>query len=69
MNLALPSKPVKGMLTGPVAILKWSSPRIDISREIQAIQIGLAIRDAILDFEKIVFVNCFSIYTTRQRQN
>lgn len=49
---ALTSKPVKGMLTGPVTILNWSFPREDVSRETQAMQIGLAIRDEIADLEE-----------------
>lgn len=49
---SLTSKPVKGMLTGPVTILNWSFPRADISRKLQAMQIGLAIRDEIADLEK-----------------
>lgn len=50
---SLTSKPVKGMLTGPVTILNWSFPRIDVSDETQAMQIGLAIRDEIADLEKV----------------
>ena len=46
------NKPVKGMLTGPVTILNWSFPREDISLKAQAQQIGLAIRDEVLDLEK-----------------
>jgi 5-methyltetrahydropteroyltriglutamate--homocysteine methyltransferase len=49
---ALTRKPVKGMLTGPVTILNWSFPRVDISRKEQAMQIGLAIRDEIHDLEQ-----------------
>jgi len=49
---SLTKKPVKGMLTGPVTILNWSFPRVDISRKEQAMQIGLAIRDEIADLEK-----------------
>ena len=45
-------KPVKGMLTGPVTILNWSFPREDVSLKTQAQQIGLAIRDEVLDLEK-----------------
>ena len=45
-------KPVKGMLTGPVTILNWSFPREDISLKTQAQEIGLAIRDEVLDLEK-----------------
>ena len=44
-------KPVKGMLTGPVTILNWSFPREDISLKEQAQQIGLAIREEVLDLE------------------
>lgn len=51
---SLTTKPVKGMLTGPVTILNWSFPRIDISRQTQAMQIGLAIRDEIADLEAAV---------------
>jgi 5-methyltetrahydropteroyltriglutamate--homocysteine methyltransferase len=47
----LTSKPVKGMLTGPITILNWSFPRVDISRREQAFQIGLCIRDEIADLE------------------
>ena len=50
----LTSKPVKGMLTGPVTILNWSFPRIDVSRETQAMQIALAIREEIVDLENAV---------------
>jgi len=32
---SLTSRPVKGMLTGPVTILNWSFPRVDISRKAQ----------------------------------
>ena len=51
---ALTTKPVKGMLTGPVTILNWSFPRIDVSRESQAMQIALAIREEIVDLEQAV---------------
>jgi 5-methyltetrahydropteroyltriglutamate--homocysteine methyltransferase len=44
-------KPVKGMLTGPVTILNWSFPRKDVSRKDIAFQIGLALRDEIIDLE------------------
>lgn len=49
---SLTSKPVKGMLTGPVTILNWSFPREDISLWEMAYQIGIAIRDEVLDLEK-----------------
>lgn len=32
---ALTSRPVKGMLTGPVTILNWSFPRLDVTRKEQ----------------------------------
>ncbi|OCT16503.1 5-methyltetrahydropteroyltriglutamate--homocysteine S-methyltransferase [Paenibacillus pectinilyticus] len=48
---SLTSKPVKGMLTGPVTILNWSFPREDISLRDSAFQIALAIRDEVLDLE------------------
>ena len=46
------SKPMKGMLTGPVTILNWSWPREDITHEEQTKQLALAIRDEVLDLEK-----------------
>ncbi|KAH9844243.1 cobalamin-independent methionine synthase [Rhodofomes roseus] len=46
------SKPMKGMLTGPVTILNWSFPRADISRELQCMQLALALRDEVVDLEK-----------------
>ncbi|MCS7292830.1 MAG: 5-methyltetrahydropteroyltriglutamate--homocysteine S-methyltransferase [Gloeomargarita sp. SKYBB_i_bin120] len=48
---SLTSKPVKGMLTGPVTMLNWSFPRTDISRKEQAFQIALALRDEVADLE------------------
>lgn len=48
---SLTEKPVKGMLTGPVTILHWSFAREDISREQIATQIGLAIRDEVIDLQ------------------
>ena len=49
---SLTKRPMKGMLTGPVTILAWSFPRADVSKEIQAKQIALALRDEVLDLEK-----------------
>jgi 5-methyltetrahydropteroyltriglutamate--homocysteine methyltransferase len=46
---SLTSKPVKGMLTGPVTILAWSFVRDDISREQVTKQIALAISDEVVD--------------------
>lgn len=49
---SLSKLPVKGMLTGPVTILAWSFPRVDVSREVQSRQLALALRDEVLDLEK-----------------
>ncbi|MEL5848374.1 MAG: 5-methyltetrahydropteroyltriglutamate--homocysteine S-methyltransferase [Candidatus Igneacidithiobacillus chanchocoensis] len=46
---SLTSKPMKGMLTGPVTILQWSFVRDDQPREQTALQIALAIRDEVQD--------------------
>jgi 5-methyltetrahydropteroyltriglutamate--homocysteine methyltransferase len=43
--------PVKGMLTGPVTILQWSFVRDDQPRSETCRQIGLAIRDEVVDLE------------------
>lgn len=48
---SLTTKPVKGMLTGPVTMLQWSFPRTDIPRETICRQIALAIRDEVVDLE------------------
>ena len=50
---SLTKKPMKGMLTGPVTILQWSFVRDDQPRDATAFQIALAIRDEVLDLEKI----------------
>ena len=47
----LTDKVMKGMLTGPVTLLMWSFPREDVSREVQARQLALAIRDEVVDLE------------------
>ena len=47
----LTDKVMKGMLTGPVTMLMWSFPREDVSREVQARQLALAIRDEVVDLE------------------
>ncbi|EMD40778.1 hypothetical protein CERSUDRAFT_62756 [Gelatoporia subvermispora B] len=49
---SLTNLPMKGMLTGPVTILNWSFPRADISREMQCMQLALALRDEVIDLEK-----------------
>lgn len=48
---SLTEKDVKGMLTGPVTILNWSFPREDISTQEMMYQIGLAIRDEVMELE------------------
>ena len=48
---SLTGKVMKGMLTGPVTMLMWSFPREDISREQQARQLALALRDEVRDLE------------------
>ncbi len=49
---SLTSKPVKGMLTGPVTMLQWSFVRDDLGRSEVAYQIALAIRDETIDLER-----------------
>lgn len=44
-------KPMKGMLTGPVTVLKWSFVRDDQGLAETANQIALAIRDEVIDLE------------------
>lgn len=46
------SKPMKGMLTGPITCLRWSFPRDDIHQSQQAQQLALALRDEVVDLEK-----------------
>ena len=48
---SLTGKLMKGMLTGPVTMLMWSFPREDVSREVQARQLALALCDEVLDLE------------------
>ncbi len=49
---SITSKPVKGMLTGPVTILEWSFVRNDQPHSVTCLQIALAIRDEVRDLEK-----------------
>jgi 5-methyltetrahydropteroyltriglutamate--homocysteine methyltransferase len=46
------TKPMKGMLTGPVTILNWSFVRDDQPRSVSCQQLALAIREEVLDLEK-----------------
>ncbi|MGA7203021.1 MAG: 5-methyltetrahydropteroyltriglutamate--homocysteine S-methyltransferase [Specibacter sp.] len=48
---SLTTKPMKGMLTGPVTILAWSFVRDDQPLGETANQVGLALRDEIADLE------------------
>ncbi len=48
---SLTSKPMKGMLTGPVTILQWSFVRDDQPRSETCRQIALAIRDEVTDLQ------------------
>lgn len=49
---SLTSKPMKGMLTGPVTILNWSFVRDDQPRAVSCYQLALAIREEVLDLEQ-----------------
>jgi len=49
---SLTSKPMKGMLTGPVTILQWSFVRNDIPESETTFQIALALREEIEDLER-----------------
>ena len=49
---SLTSRPMKGMLTGPITILQWSFVRDDQPRRDTAWQIALALRDEVLDLER-----------------
>lgn len=49
---SLTSKPMKGMLTGPVTILNWSFVRDDQPRADSCRQLALAMRAEVLDLEK-----------------
>ena len=48
---SLSTKPVKGMLTGPVTILAWSFVRDDQPLGVTANQVALALREEIADLE------------------
>jgi 5-methyltetrahydropteroyltriglutamate--homocysteine methyltransferase len=49
---SLTSKPMKGMLTGPVTLLNWSFVRDDQPRSVSCRQLALVIREEVLDLEK-----------------
>ena len=48
---SLTSRPMKGMLTGPITILQWSFVRDDQPRRDTAFQIALCVRDEAADLE------------------
>ncbi|KAG0052878.1 methionine-synthesizing 5- methyltetrahydropteroyltriglutamate--homocysteine methyltransferase [Gryganskiella cystojenkinii] len=54
---SLTSKPMKGMLTGPVTCLQWSFVRDDIPRSVVCNQLAFAIRDEVIDLEKAGIVH------------
>ncbi len=49
---SLTSRPVKGMLTGPVTMLQWSFVRDDQPRSATCMQLALALRDEVADLER-----------------
>ncbi len=49
---SLTTRPVKGMLTGPVTILNWSFVRDDLSRDVVAYQISLALEKEVQALEE-----------------
>jgi 5-methyltetrahydropteroyltriglutamate--homocysteine methyltransferase len=49
---SLTTKPVKGMLTGPVTMLNWSFVRDDQPQSTTCLQLALALRDEVLDLEQ-----------------
>jgi 5-methyltetrahydropteroyltriglutamate--homocysteine methyltransferase len=48
---SLTSRPMKGMLTGPVTVLQWSFVRDDQPRSTTCRQLALALRDEVQDLE------------------
>jgi 5-methyltetrahydropteroyltriglutamate--homocysteine methyltransferase len=49
---SLTTKPLKGMLTGPVTLLQWSFVRDDQPRATTALQLALAMRAEVRDLER-----------------
>ncbi|UPY37857.1 5-methyltetrahydropteroyltriglutamate--homocysteine S-methyltransferase [Sediminicoccus sp. KRV36] len=48
---ALTTRPMKGMLTGPVTMMQWAFVRDDIPRDAVRRQLAYAIRDEVMDLE------------------
>lgn len=46
------SKPVKGLLTGPITLLEWSFVRNDQPKRLTCQQLALAVRDEVTDLER-----------------
>ncbi|KAL3096050.1 hypothetical protein niasHS_005809 [Heterodera schachtii] len=57
---SLTKKPVKGMLTGPMTILKWSFVRNDQPQKDTLFQVALALRDDVAELEK-EGINCIQM--------
>ncbi|KAI3415586.1 hypothetical protein GPALN_005188 [Globodera pallida] len=57
---SLTKKPVKGMLTGPMTILKWSFVRNDQPQKDTVFQVALALRDEVAELEK-EGINCIQM--------
>lgn len=49
---SLTTKPMKGMLSGPVTMLNWSFVRDDQARSVSCMQLALAMRAEVLDLEQ-----------------
>jgi 5-methyltetrahydropteroyltriglutamate--homocysteine methyltransferase len=49
---SLSTRPVKGMLTGPVTLMQWSFVRDDLPRSQVALQVALALQDEVRALEK-----------------
>ncbi|MCH8273552.1 MAG: 5-methyltetrahydropteroyltriglutamate--homocysteine S-methyltransferase [Armatimonadetes bacterium] len=49
---SLTEKPVKGILTGPITMLRWSFVRDDMPQSEVALQLALAVRDEAADLER-----------------
>lgn len=48
---SLTSRPMKGMLTGPITMLQWSFVRDDVPRSTVALSLALALREEVGDLE------------------
>ena len=55
------TKPMKGMLTGPITMMQWSFLRDDQSRAETCRQLALAVRQEVSDLEKEAGLRCIQI--------